>query len=104
MKHNFSKILFLLFNYGGTKERRYIYGLDGDFERKPMGKILDLIPVCDSIMKLNGKWQCVIQVNLFFTELQIKTIVFDHEEYVPLCRNVILGKIKNLFNFLQRVP
>ena len=30
----------------------YICGLDGDFERKKFGQILDLIPLCDKVEKL----------------------------------------------------
>jgi thymidine kinase len=31
-----------------------VCGLDGDFNRKPMGKINDLIPLCDSVTKLTA--------------------------------------------------
>jgi len=31
-----------------------ISGLDGDFQRKPFGQILDIIPLCDSVIKLNS--------------------------------------------------
>ena len=31
-----------------------ISGLDGDFQRKPFGQILDIIPLCDSVVKLNS--------------------------------------------------
>ena len=30
-----------------------ISGLDGDFQRKPFGQILDIIPLCNSVIKLN---------------------------------------------------
>jgi thymidine kinase len=33
-------------------KRIYICGLDGDFERKKFGCILDLIPLCDTVTKL----------------------------------------------------
>ena len=32
----------------------YICGLDGDFERKKFGQILDLIPLCDKVTKLTS--------------------------------------------------
>jgi thymidine kinase len=32
----------------------YICGLDGDFERKKFGTILDLIPLCDQVRKLSS--------------------------------------------------
>ena len=31
-----------------------ISGLDGDFQRKPFGQVLDIIPLCDSVIKLNS--------------------------------------------------
>jgi hypothetical protein len=31
----------------------YICGLDGDFERKKFGQIIDLIPLCDKVEKLS---------------------------------------------------
>jgi len=31
-----------------------ICGLDGDYQRKPMGQILDCIPLCNSVVKLNA--------------------------------------------------
>jgi thymidine kinase len=31
-----------------------IAGLDGDFNRKPFGKILECIPLCDEIVKLTA--------------------------------------------------
>lgn len=32
----------------------YVAGLDGTFDRKPFGQILDLVPLCDSIVKLHA--------------------------------------------------
>ena len=77
----------------------YLYGLDGDFERKPMGKILDLIPVCDSMMKLNGKCSmCDTGKSIFSHRITNKKeqIVFDHEEYVPLCRKCYIRENQEL--------
>lgn len=36
----------------------YIYGLDGDFKQERFGEILDLIPMCDSYVKLYAKCVC----------------------------------------------
>ena len=77
----------------------YLYGLDGDFERKPIGKILDLIPVCDSMMKLNGKCSmCDTGKSIFSHRITNKKeqIVFDHEEYVPLCRKCYIRENQEL--------
>ena len=32
----------------------YVCGLDGDFERKKFGHILDLIPIADDVIKIKG--------------------------------------------------
>ena len=32
----------------------YVSGLDGDFQRKPMGQILDCIPLCNKVDKLTS--------------------------------------------------
>jgi len=36
------------------KKRVYVCGLDGDYKRKKFGGILDLIPLCDKVTKLNS--------------------------------------------------
>jgi len=69
----------------------YIAGLDGDFERKPFGQLLDLIPMCDTITKLTSI--CSICKNgtlaIFSRRLsndKTQTLV-GSENYIPLCRN-----------------
>jgi thymidine kinase len=69
----------------------YVCGLDGDFERKKFGQILDLIPLCDKVTKLTSL--CSMCKNgtlgIFSKRIsceQIQTIVgFDN--YIPVCRN-----------------
>jgi thymidine kinase len=66
----------------------YLYGLDGDFQRQPMGNVLDLIPYCNSIEKLNGKCQLCNEKSIFshrVTENK-EQVLFDHKQYIPLCR------------------
>lgn len=47
-----------LFEFVLTCEKKgkdlIICGLDGDYQRKPMGQILNCIPLCDSVVKLNA--------------------------------------------------
>lgn len=68
----------------------YVSGLDGDFERKKFGKILDLIPLCDKITKLNSL--CALCKNgvkgIFSHRLtDDKTQkVIGSENYIPVCR------------------
>ena len=37
-----------------TNKILIISGLDGDYQRKPFGKILDCIPLCDTVTKLSA--------------------------------------------------
>ena len=69
----------------------YVCGLDGDFERKKFGQILDLIPLCDKVTKLTSL--CSMCKNgtlgIFSKRIgceQIQTVVgFDN--YIPVCRS-----------------
>ena len=69
----------------------YIAGLDGDFERKKFGKILDLLPLCDKITKLTSL--CGICKNgvlgIFSMRLTGETeqTVIGADNYLPVCRN-----------------
>lgn len=78
----------------------YICGLDGDFERKKFGQILDLIPLCDKVEKLTSL--CSICKNgtkgifsMRLTNEKEQTIV-GSENYIPVCRGCYLGKHKNI--------
>ncbi len=68
----------------------YICGLDGDFERKKFGQILDLIPLCDKVTKLTSL--CSICKNgtpgIFskrITSEKEQTVV-GSDNYIPVCR------------------
>jgi len=82
-----------LLQYG---KQVYICGLDGDFERKKFGQILDLIPLCDKVEKLtslcsickNGK-KGIFSMRL--TSEKEQTIV-GSENYIPVCRECYLLK------------
>ena len=69
----------------------YICGLDGDFERKKFGQILDLIPLCDKVTKLTSL--CSICKNgtpgIFskrITSEKEQTVV-GSDNYIPVCRS-----------------
>ena len=68
----------------------YVGGLDGDFRRNKFGKILDLIPHCDSVTKL--KSLCGIcrdgtqaLFSLRLSEEKEQTLV-GVDNYIPVCR------------------
>jgi thymidine kinase len=68
----------------------YVCGLDGDFERKKFGQIIDLIPYCDKVNKItslcsickNGKFAIF---SLRITNEKEQTLI-GSENYVPVCR------------------
>lgn len=69
----------------------YVCGLDGDFERKKFGQILDLIPLCDKVTKLTSL--CSIckdgTPGIFSKRITWDTeqVVVGSTNYLPVCRN-----------------
>ena len=68
----------------------YIAGLDGDFERKKFGGLLDLIPLCDKITKLTSL--CSIckdgTPGIFSLRLtkEKEQMLIGSDNYIPVCR------------------
>ncbi len=69
----------------------YVGGLDGDFERKKFGQILDLIPLCDKVTKMTSL--CGLCKNgtagIFskrITNEKEQTVV-GSDNYIPVCRS-----------------
>lgn len=69
----------------------YISGLDGDFQRKKFGQVLDLIPLCDKVTKLTSL--CSIcktgEPGIFSMRLTSETqqTLIGSDNYAPVCRN-----------------
>jgi thymidine kinase len=68
----------------------YIAGLDGDFQRKKFGQLLDLIPICDKVTKLNSlcsrcKNGTLGIFSMRLTDETQQTLV-GSENYIPVCR------------------
>ena len=68
----------------------YICGLDGDFKRNRFGKILELIPYCDKIVKLQSLCSICKNGNPAIFSYRIteesSQIVIGSDNYIPLCR------------------
>lgn len=68
----------------------YVCGLDGDFERKKFGQILDLIPICDKVTKLTSL--CSLCKNgtpgIFSKRIssEKEQTVVGSDNYIPVCR------------------
>jgi thymidine kinase len=69
----------------------YICGLDGDFERKKFGSILDLIPLCDNVKKIKSLFSLCKNgttgiFSMRLTNEKEQTVV-GSESYIPVCRH-----------------
>ena len=67
-----------------------VIGLDGDYKREKFGQILDLIPYCDNVYKLNALCtKCNDGTEALFTHRithENSQISIGSTNYIPLCR------------------
>jgi len=72
------------------KKTIFIYALDGDFERKKFGSVLDLIPHCDEIYKLQSLCHaCRDGTKAIFSHRltnESSQVIIGNYNYIPLCR------------------
>ena len=83
-----------------NNKKVYICGLDGDFERKKFGQIIDLIPHCDTITKLTSLCSLCKNGNrgifsMRLTKEKEQTLV-GSDNYIPVCRNCYISNYSNL--------
>jgi thymidine kinase len=66
----------------------FVSGLDGDFKQKKIGNILDLIPHCDTVVKLKGVCHCGKE-SIFSKRLsnEKEQISIGNDNYSSVCRN-----------------
>jgi thymidine kinase len=68
----------------------YVGGLDGDFERKKFGQILDLIPLCDKVTKMTSLCGLCKNGNAGIFSKRItkekEQTVVGSDNYIPVCR------------------
>lgn len=88
---------FILHAVDKHHKHAVVVGLDGDAERRPFGRVLDLIPYCDRVTKLTAMCkQCSDGTAAIFTFATREDAVLAandgrpcvgaDEKYVPLCR------------------
>jgi thymidine kinase len=69
----------------------YICGLDGDFERKKFGQILDLVPLCDKIHKLTSLCSLCKNGNKGIFSMRLTSekeqTVVGSDNYITVCRS-----------------
>jgi len=71
------------------KKKVYVCGLDGDFNMRKFGKILDLIPMCDKVEKLRAICNICKKRAAFTKRITDDTkqeIIGGAEMYIPVCR------------------
>lgn len=77
----------LLLSHG---KKVYVCGLDGDFERKKFGQILDLIPLCDKVTKLKSLCsQCKNGTPGIFSKRvtsETEQTIVGADNYISVCR------------------
>lgn len=74
------------------KKKVYVCGLDGDFKRQKFGRLLDLVPICDSIIKLNSKCNSCSSPAIFSHRKSEnkEQVLIGSDIYIPLCRECYL--------------
>ena len=78
------------------KHKVYVCGLDGDFKRRKFGSILDIIPLCDDVIKLKAICQnCKKNEGIFTYRLsnEREQTVIGSQNYISLCRICYNSKI-----------
>jgi len=96
----FFKDLYKFVDYivNSLHKKVYVCGLDGDFKRKKIGSILDIIPLCDDVIKLKAIcMNCKTNDGIFTYRLtkEKEQIVVGVKNYSVVCR-----KCYNSFNDL----
>jgi len=81
---------FVIAMVEGKSKSVYVCGLDGDFKRNRFGKILDLIPYCNTVTKLNSLCSLCRDgtPGIFSHRITKETsqVVIGSDNYQPLCR------------------
>ena len=92
----FSDLYDVVIDMVNNNKKVYICGLDGDFERKKFGSVLDLIPLCDKVTKLTSLCSLCKDgtpgiFSMRLTKEREQTIV-GSENYIPVCRKCYTSK------------
>ena len=84
----FEDIVDFTINMIANNKKIYIVGLDGDFQKNKFGKLLDLVPHCDTITKLKSKCYNCNNNGIFSKRItnEKEQIIVGSNNYVPSCR------------------
>uniref|UniRef100_A0A6C0J3S5 thymidine kinase n=1 Tax=viral metagenome TaxID=1070528 RepID=A0A6C0J3S5_9ZZZZ len=89
----YDNVILLVEKY---KKHVIIGGLDGDFKRVKFGQLCDLLPFCDTVIKLYASCNCG-KPAIFSHRVtnEVTQVVIGSSNYIPLCRTCYLD-INNL--------
>ncbi len=97
----FPDIAFESENFANQGKIVIIAALDGTFQRKPFGAILDLIPLAEFVVKLSAVCKC--GRDAFYTKRTAESeeieLIGGEELYMPACRDCFFQKIDRKFSF-----
>jgi len=84
----FEDIVEFTINMIKNNKHLCIVGLDGDFKKNKFGNLLDLIPHCDTIIKLKSKCYNCNNNGIFSKRItdEKEQIIVGSNNYVPTCR------------------
>jgi thymidine kinase len=92
----FSDLYEVVLDMLKNNKKVYICGLDGDFERKKFGSIIELIPLCDKITKLTSLCSlCKDGTPAIFSmrlSKETEQTVVGSDNYIPVCRKCYESK------------
>ena len=67
-----------------------VAGLDGDFRQRPFGDVLNLIPICDSVVKLYAVCVICFKKACFSKRTCCgRELIIPGNNYIPVCRNCL---------------
>lgn len=71
------------------KVKIIVSGLDGDYKKQPIGEILSLIPISDSVLKLKGKCEYCDEESILSKRIcksVNQVLIGGNDLYKPTCR------------------
>jgi len=86
----FPDLYEFVINMLALNKQIYVCGLDGDYKRNKFGQILDIIPLCDRVVKLSSLCGiCKDGTRGIFSKRissELEQTVVGNDNYIPVCR------------------
>lgn len=100
----FDELKYVVLDMLRNNKKVFIFGLDGDFEQKKFGEILDLIPYSDNIEKLNSICSNCNGKAIFSHRIEKNSdqVLIGNNNYLPLCRNCFYKEKNSLV--CEKIP